>query len=601
MSEMTGPAATQMFDVLAPGTMLGRNELLATIGEGGMARVILARQRGPMGFEKVVVVKVIHPDFAADSAAVGMLLDEARVAARIDHPNVVQTYELGEASGSFYIVMEYLAGESLQRVLKSVSLGASFDPRMAARIVADAAGGLHAAHELCDTLGNNLGLIHRDVSLGNIVVLYNGCVKVVDFGIAKSRDRVSNTTQRGQLKGKYAYMSPEQINDDPMDRRSDVFSLGVVLWECLAQRRLFHADNVPGILMQILDDKRIPPSHYCPNVPRALDDIALRALQTDPDKRFATAYDMKRALEDVIWESRCDSSDVHAWMTAVFGDRMRKRQALLAQASTARPSSGTGWIEPRDARFDETSALHPPLPRRIPTSPPQPRRSWLGGMIVAIGVMVGVALGVRLIGGQFGNAESEAANRPTLATLPAIEPRAKPPAAPTAAHAQPADIPVGDRIPTDGVRLRPEHLEPIRIERQVARTTVPETATAPTPPVDTGAKAVARAPAVHTRSTAAVADTEPNDAPSMKELYASASTKFLAGDFVGAATVFKQAIARDQSYAPAHRGLGLAYQRMGLDALAVTSFRRYLALSPGAVDATSIRRRIEQLNGGDTN
>src|ERR1043165_7771880 len=163
---MVSQQVSQTLDRFAPGTMLGRNELLAGIGEGGMARVILARQRGPMGFEKVVVIKVIHPDFAADRAAVGMLLDEARVAAQIDHPNVVQTYELGEAGGTFYIVMEYLAGESLQRILKSCSLGATFDPRMAARIVADAAAGLHAAHELTDIHGNNVGVIHRDVSLG---------------------------------------------------------------------------------------------------------------------------------------------------------------------------------------------------------------------------------------------------------------------------------------------------------------------------------------------------------------------------------------------------------------------------------------------------
>ena len=382
MSEMTahGTPATQMFDLFAPGTMLGRNELLATIGEGGMARVILARQRGPMGFEKVVVVKIIHPDFAADQAAVGMLLDEARIAAAISHPHVVQTYELAEAHGSFYIVMEYLAGESLQRILQTVSAGASFDPRMAARIIADAADGLHAAHELADLQGHNLGVIHRDVSLGNIVVLYNGCTKVVDFGIARTKHRVSSTTQAGQLKGKYAYMSPEQIKNAPMDRRSDVFSLGVVLWECLAQRRLFHAEHVPGILMQILESKRTAPSAYRPEVPAALDAIALRALQIDPAKRFQSAAEMKRALEDVIWEARCDAGDVQHFMTAVFGDRMRKRQAMLADcARTSAP-----LLELKD-RLDGTSGIRPqPLPRaRSPKRSGRPierRRGWFAGV-----------------------------------------------------------------------------------------------------------------------------------------------------------------------------------------------------------------------------
>jgi len=582
MSEMTGAAATQMFDLFAPGTMLGRNELLAAIGEGGMARVILARQRGPMGFEKVVVVKVIHPDFATDQAAVGMLLDEARVAARIDHPNVVQTYELGEAGGTFYIVMEYLAGESLQRILKSVSLGASFDPRMAARMIADAANGLHAAHELCDIHGNNLGLIHRDVSLGNVVVLYNGCVKVVDFGIAKTRDRVSSTTQHGQLKGKYAYMSPEQIRNEPMDRRTDVFSLGVVLWECLALRRLFHADNVPGILMQILEGQRLPPSHYRAEVPTALDAIALKALEIDPANRFQSALDMKRALEDVIWQSRCDAGDVHHYMTAVFGDRMRKRQALLAQA--ARPSSSL--LEPRDARFDDTSGLRPmpQLPRKLATIAPK-KRSWIGGVVLAGGVMAGVALGVRLIGGRFGNAESEAATVPKHSEP--VVPTA-PPTAPPAATEQVARIDI-DHVPTSRSKLRPEHLEPmIEVSRRIDVTPAPPTATEATPkPEATSPKAKPESP-----------ETKPAAAgPTPKELNDKAAALFLSGSFMDAATVYKQALALDNTYVPAHRGLGLAYQRMGFDALAIESFRRYLALSPGASDAAAIRRRIEQLGG----
>jgi eukaryotic-like serine/threonine-protein kinase len=582
MSVMTGTAATQMFDLFAPGTMLGRNELLATIGEGGMARVILARQRGPMGFEKVVVIKVIHPDFAADRAAVGMLLDEARIAAQISHPNVVQTYELGEAGGTFYIVMEYLAGESLQRILKSVATGASFDPRMAARIIADVAEGLHAAHELTDLHGKNLGLIHRDVSLGNVVVLYNGNVKVVDFGIAKTRDRVSSTTQQGQLKGKYAYMSPEQIKNEPMDRRTDVFSLGVVLWECLALRRLFHAENIPGTLMQILEGKRVAPSLHRPEVPRELDAIALKALEVDPAKRFQSTLEMKRALEDVIWKSRCDAGDVANYMTAVFGDRMRKRQALIASAASVRPE-----IEPRDATFDDTSGLRPaPLPRQLMPRARPKKRSWIAGAIVGAGVMIGVAGGIRLIGGRFGRNESFAGTTPV-----------KQVAATKAAEPQPVVTPIAridgesDTVPTLRSRLRPEHLEPVRVELPQDLRPTQDSLDSPGPVTVPAATTSPPRPA-----PPVVAPAVPSG-PSTRELYAKGSELFLQGSFKEAVAVYKQALAIDRGYAPALRGLGLAYQRMGFDQLAIDSFKRYLALSPGAADAPSIQKRIEQLGG----
>ncbi len=578
-----------MFDLFAPGTMLGRNELLATIGEGGMARVILARQRGPMGFEKVVVVKIIHPDFEADRAAIGMLLDEARIAAAINHPNVVQTYELAEAHGTFYIVMEYLAGESLQRILKSVSTGASFDPRMAARIIADAAEGLHAAHELADLHGNNLGLIHRDVSLGNIVVLYNGCTKVVDFGIAKTNHRVSSTTQQGQLKGKYAYMSPEQIRNEPMDRRSDVFSLGVVLWECLALRRLFHAENVPGILMQILEAKRVAPSMYRPGVPHELDAIALKALETDPAKRFQSAAEMKRALEDAIWQSRCDAGDVHNYMTAVFGDRMRKRQAMLIDAAR----NSNPLLVPVDAR-DSTNALRPapPLPRLLSPERLQRhrKRGWLTGAVLAAAVMIGVGVGIRFVAGRFGRTNDALAQpkneplKPVQAPTTKAEPITPEEPKPVVVS---ANDPTDDAVPTMKSRLRPEHLEPVRVELPESREVREAEIAKADPKVDP--KDTRRLPEPKLPDLAASA--------SAKELHGKANQLFLAGSFVEAATVYKQALALDRSFAAAHRGLGMAYQRMGFDALAVASFKTYLALVPGAGDAASIRRRIEQLGG----
>jgi serine/threonine protein kinase len=624
MTDLVSPPTT-MFDLFAPGTMLGRYELVAAIGEGGMARVILARQRGPAGFEKVVVVKVIHPKMAEDKAAIGMLLDEARVAAQISHPHVVQTFELGEAHGTFYIVMEYLAGESLQRVLKQATLGSALDPRMAARIVADAADGLHAAHELCDLRGQPLSLVHRDVSLGNIVVLYNGCVKVVDFGIAKTHDRISTHTQTGQLKGKYSYMSPEQIRNEPLDRRSDVFSLGVVLWECLALRRLFHAPNVPATLVQILEGERVPPSQFNPAVPPALDAIALKALAIDPRDRFQSAAEMKRALEDAIYESRCDASDLQMYMTAVFGDRIRKRQALLASCNAERP---TVELDACDLGFEQTSGISqapargteapstasqyeapsryeqtprpvmmlpayqeapqwlppsydlpsgqlisPPIVSMRPSVPAMPprKRPWLGLMIGAAGILVGIGLILQYLDKSEPTQTVAADTTPTLAAggISRADDVTTKPAA-KAPIVTPLDEPDADSHASVRSKLRPEHLEPIRVVNEPVTETIERVQPAP-PRTPSG--------------------------PTAKELYKRASELYVGGNLVDAEIAFRQVLAVDRGYAPAYRGLGYIYQSMGFEAKAIDSLRRYLKLVPKASDADQIRDRIDQMGG----
>jgi serine/threonine-protein kinase len=387
--------------------MLGRYELLATIGVGGMASVILARQRGPAGFEKAVVIKLIHPHMAQDSIAVNMLLDEAKIASQLDHQNIVHTYELGEAHGTYYIVMEYLAGESLGQVLKEgQKQRVNLPPYVAAKIVSDAAEGLHYAHDLADFSGAPLGIVHRDVSPGNIVVQYNGAVKVVDFGIAKAQGRVTST-QDGELKGKYGYMSPEQIKNEPMDRRSDIFSLGVVLWESLARRRLFQADNVAAILMQILQGDRTPPSTLDPEVPHALDTIALRALAPDPRDRFQTVAEMKQAIDDAIWRARVGPAEIAAHMHRLFTDRIETRKALLSRATSellspgdyevlgtafrdpasqpSRPATDPAPAPARDSSSEDMQTvplakpappaplLHTPRPQLPLPAPPQPR------------------------------------------------------------------------------------------------------------------------------------------------------------------------------------------------------------------------------------
>ncbi len=600
-----------------PGTMLGKYELLATIGTGGMASVILARQRGPAGFEKVVVVKVVHPHMAQDQVAVNMLLDEAKVASQIDHQNVVHTYELGESNGTFYIVMEYLAGESLAQVIKAGRAGVqpAFDPYLAARIVADAAAGLHHAHELRDFDGKPLDVVHRDVSPGNIVVLYSGAVKVVDFGIAKAQGRVTST-QDGELKGKYGYMSPEQIKNEPLDRRSDVFSLGVVLWESLAQKRLFQADNVAATLMQILGGERLPPSHYRPGVPPALDAIALNALAPDPRARYQSADDMKKALDDAIWQTRFGAAEISAHMTALFADRLEQRRVLLARATREQLTQGdlvtfgTAFKDPASG-IESHGAIRPPtahpfaigdttgaplaMSGAMAASVPPARSNKRIAIILTLGVIVGIAAGM-VVG--FGGDDDPAKKPETVATIEpgesAIAKAVKGEDEPGSAAAAPT-IPTAMSVPTTATV--PTVPEPSETQPAVA----PETAK----PVVTRPETKPRIKPETKPETKSVVETnppptevKPEKAKGSEQLWTKKATEaYLAGDFDGAQSFYRQALASNRGYAPAHKGLGFLYQRIGNKAKAIESLKTYLKLSPGAKDADSVRKRLEQLGG----
>ena len=576
------PLAAQLGDAFVPGTMLGKYELLATIGTGGMANVILARQRGPGGFEKIVVIKVIHPHMAQDAIAIQMLLDEARVAAQIDHPNVVHTHELGEAAGTYYIAMEYLAGESFAQVIKLARTGQSplLTPYLAARIVADAAEGLHFAHDLRDFTGKPLEIVHRDLSPGNIVVLYSGAVKVVDFGIAKAHGRVTST-QDGELKGKYGYMSPEQINNETLDRRSDVFSLGVCLWESLAQRRLFQADSVGATLMKIIGSQRVPPSYHRPEVPPALDAIALKALAPNVHDRWQSAGEMKQAIDDVIWQARVGANEIAAHMTAHFSTRMEERRALLARATSRDHLERTDLARLsavfRDVSHHERgSQVTPPAPMAVvpaamPAAAPDAGSKKLAIATLGGAILLGVLAGVVVSrGGSDG-----------------IPPGNEP----VAAVEMPVETPAVDDTPAP-VAQQLEDPPP------APTPTVPTTTEAepdPEPPV----------PTPTTPPTVAVADPQP--APSRprtrrkpepssstgSELYKQATDAYLAGKFDAAESAYRQAT--KAGYAPAYRGLGFLYQRTGNKAKAIDALRTYLRLQPNAKDAASVKNRLAQL------
>jgi eukaryotic-like serine/threonine-protein kinase len=278
----------------------GKYRVLGNLGHGGMADVQLGAAQGPQGFTKLVVIKRLRPLLADDPTVVSMFMDEARLAARVNHQNVVHTYEFGEERGSYFIVMEYLEGQSLHQLLQAVGAARrKVAPALWARIAADALAGLHYTHELRDYDGTPLHVVHRDVSPQNIVVTYEGQVKLVDFGIAKAA--LNNAKTESQvIKGKLAYMAPEQAlpsSGVDIDRRADTFSMGIVLWECLTGKRLITGD-ARSALAKLVDLEFEPPSSLDPEVPPELDAIVLRALRRPVAERYQTAEEMREALEE---------------------------------------------------------------------------------------------------------------------------------------------------------------------------------------------------------------------------------------------------------------------------------------------------------------
>lgn len=280
-----------------PTTAFGKYQLFASLGRGGMADVFLSVARGQMGFNKLAVIKRLRAALAEEPAFRNMFLDEARLAARLSHPNIVHTYEVGEQNGVYFIAMEYLEGQSLNKVLKeALRRKEGIEPEIGARIIADALSGLHYAHDLKDYDGRPLSIIHRDVSPHNIFVTYDGHTKLVDFGIAKAA-LSSTETEVGVLKGKVAYMSPEQAMGGRIDQRSDLFAMGIVLWELLARQRLMTGESAANTLHKLMNEPIPRVSQVVPDIDPELEAITGKALEKDPQYRWQSAAEMRDALE----------------------------------------------------------------------------------------------------------------------------------------------------------------------------------------------------------------------------------------------------------------------------------------------------------------
>lgn len=327
-------------------TVLGRYAIFDRIAAGGMATVHVGRLVGHAGFARTVAIKRLHPQYALDPEFVAMFLDEARLAARIRHPNVVPTLDVITFDGEPLLVMEYVDGESLSTLLRTARLrGESVNAEIAAGVIVHVLQGLHAAHDARNDHGEPLEIVHRDVSPQNVLVGPHGIACVLDFGIAKALGKL-HVTRDGRLKGKLGYLSPEQVLGHPVTRRSDLFAAGVVLWEMLAGRRLFEAPSEGAVLRRIVLDGIEPPSAFGSGAPAALEAVVMRALSKEPADRFDTALAMVEAIEAAgpVASARA----VGRWMRALVDERLAARAQLVtaiescSASSMVRPLAGVG-------------------------------------------------------------------------------------------------------------------------------------------------------------------------------------------------------------------------------------------------------------------
>ena len=377
-------------------TPIGKYKLVRLIASGGMAEVYLARQAGAAGFEKLVCLKRILPHLARDKQFVEMFLNEARLAARLDHPNIVSIFDLGEANGNYFIAMEFIDGPSLRAAAKrALERGERLPIPEIVKIVSMAAAGLHYAHELTDASGKPLGLVHRDISPDNVLVHRNGAAKVVDFGIAKAASS-SSSTRTGTLKGKIAYMPPEQLRGDPLDRRTDVFALGVVLYEMLAGRRPWAGDSEVSLIGRIMTEDPPPLSTLRPDAPAGLVAVLDRALAKDRAARYASCHDLQ--------------ADLEALLVSLGQTITQARISDFAKSYAdpiAAPDEKTGAaMQALEAEMNGTGEVRPVPARRVPGQPREPRTVVLPPPPARDrrGVAYGVAafLSVAAIGGAGG-------------------------------------------------------------------------------------------------------------------------------------------------------------------------------------------------------
>ena len=310
----------------------GKYTLVDRIAVGGMAEIFLARQAGLEGFEKTIVIKRIRPHLSKQPNFVKMFLNEAKLAAQLNHPNIVQIYDLGKINESYFIAMEYIFGRDMRRIIpKADALGIPFPMVYALKIASSVCEGLYYAHQRTDIYGHALHIVHRDVTPENIFVSFDGTVKVLDFGIAKAANQIEQT-RAGEIKGKLSYMSPEQCMGKSLDNRSDLFSLGVVLYEWLTGFKLFTGDSEVAILKSITEGKIYAPSYFKADIPEAVEAILMKALEKDRERRYQTAWEMQYDLDQFLSQYEFTPSNIHLsnFLKQLFNDELEEERERLA-------------------------------------------------------------------------------------------------------------------------------------------------------------------------------------------------------------------------------------------------------------------------------
>ncbi len=472
-----------MLDDVSPGQVLGRYELLMPVARGGMASVWAARLKGTRGFQKLVAIKTMLPGLVDDPSFERMFLDEASLASQVRHPHVIEIMDLGEQDRILYLVMEWVSGEALSIIMKYAATRGGIPLPIAVHIATQTCRGLHAAHELREPDGVLVGLVHRDVSPQNVLVTYDGVVKVVDFGVAKATARLDTQTEAGQLKGKIAYMSPEQLRGEKIDRRTDVFAMGILLYMMTTGKHPFRGDDQAQTIARISSDEPATlPSMLVPGYPAGLEACLMQALAKDSAKRYPSANDMLLGLTRALPSAMRESTDeeVSEFIRRLLPDRLeRQKQAIkqaLEQADRREISRSAPQLQLPESTTDEPATVLEgigremtpstdgrSLPGASSTEPPpslahaesQRRRS----LYVAFGLILLVGAG---LGFAFGRDESR---RPAAAVTAITPPVTPPMATPASVEGPPPSTPSGmpasdlplEAAPAPSASVAPRH------------------------------------------------------------------------------------------------------------------------------------------------
>jgi serine/threonine protein kinase/Tfp pilus assembly protein PilF len=529
--------------------------LVDRIAQGGMAELFLAKRRGVEGFEKIVAIKRILPELSWNREFVSMFINEAKIAARLSHPNIVQIFDFGKIESYYFIAMEYVHGENLRELGKSaIARQIPISQQIAASIVARACAGLEHAHKKMDENGRPLRIIHRDVSPQNVLVSFEGEVKVVDFGIAKAVAENPEAT-RGVLKGKLSYLSPEQVNGLNLDARSDIFAMGLVLYELLMGKKLFDGNDPGEILDGIVHVDSNEVAKAVPHIDRRVRDVLRRSLHVDPNQRFASAGEMQIALDQYLRDSGDPGGTMQLAniMRLVFDKRMGENTERLLRAQVLGKSSGSG------ARSGSPKRLIAAL---------------VGGALGAAALMVAApSLRQKPVEVAPIPDSKPPIVDPKPAKTPKVMPRATEAPPPVAPSAAPADEPTAAPRPQE-TKPSQAALDRVAAEKEIEQASAAMTEDRPADAVVAFEKAFGIVPSLRPSHAAAYA----------KALTEEGKSRFET-DVDAAAQRFKAAIAADASYFDAHFFLAKAHTRKSEPALAEREYKEAVRINPKSADA----------------